>query len=169
MPLKVFDSGTYNTFMSEEGAPAAREQNRQASNQEEHNRDVSKLCFEYFKHFTTLTTASALVEVALYQHLGVDPIVLIVGLLMLGVTLGFSLAGMYFVPARMSVQRTVLQEDSLSFTRVLMSVTGFFFAVALWAFIAGAVGIGAAWAAVIGSAIAFGATGVFLRTVLHQR
>jgi len=154
--------------MGEEGAPAANRQSRQSPNQEEHNRDVSKLCFEYFKHFTTLTTATAVVEVTLYEYLGVDTIVLIVGLLMLGVTLGFSLAGMYFVPARMSVQRTVLQEDSLSFTRVLMSVTGFFFAVALWAFIAGAVGIGAAWAAVIGSAIAFGATGLLLRTVLHQ-
>jgi hypothetical protein len=154
--------------MSEEGAPAAKEQNRQALKQEEHNRDVSKLFFEYFKHFTTLTTATAVVEVALYEHLGVDTIVLIVGLLMLGMTLGFSLAGMYFVPTRMSVQRTVLQEDSLSFTQVLMFVTGFFFVVALWAFIAGAVGIGAAWAAVIGSAIAFGATGLLLRTVLYQ-
>lgn len=34
----------------------------------EHNREVSKLCFEYFKHFTTITTAAALLELTLYQY-----------------------------------------------------------------------------------------------------
>jgi hypothetical protein len=35
---------------------------------EEHNREVAKLYFEFFKHFTTIVTAVVLIEITFYQQ-----------------------------------------------------------------------------------------------------
>jgi hypothetical protein len=65
--------------------------------QEEHKREVSKLCFEFFKHFTTISATAAAIELTLYQLFQLDSKVAIAGIVMLAVTLGLSVWGMLAV------------------------------------------------------------------------
>jgi hypothetical protein len=60
---------------------------------EEHYREVSKMCFEYFKHLATLSIAAALVEITLYQQVGIDLVTLISSLITQGLVLLVSLGG----------------------------------------------------------------------------
>jgi len=60
----------------------------------EQDAEISKLCFEYFKHFTTITTAAALVELALYQQLGLSRASAILGVSTLSVTLWLCIRGL---------------------------------------------------------------------------
>ena len=60
----------------------------------EHNREVLKLCFEYFKHFTTISTAAALIELTLYQLFELTSRVAVGGLIVSGITVILSIAGM---------------------------------------------------------------------------
>jgi hypothetical protein len=62
--------------------------------QDDHNREVAKLYFEYFKHFTTVSTAVALVELVLYQAFALTLKTLIAGVDTLTLTLLLSIAGM---------------------------------------------------------------------------
>jgi predicted membrane channel-forming protein YqfA (hemolysin III family) len=100
---------------------------------EKHNLEVSKLCFEFFKHLTTVATVASLIEVALYQHLG---------LTMMGVSLLLSLVGMFLIPARAGEEKEFLQDSTLGWVRVLMFFTVFLFAIGLSVFITSAVGLG---------------------------
>ena len=52
---------------------------------EEHYREVSKLCFEYCKHLTTLASEAALVEIGLYQQFHFSAGATVFGLLFLPV------------------------------------------------------------------------------------
>jgi hypothetical protein len=54
---------------------------------------MSKMCFEYFKHLTTLSTAAALVEITRYQQVGIDLVTLISSLITQGLVLLVSLGG----------------------------------------------------------------------------
>jgi hypothetical protein len=56
--------------------------------------EISKLGFEYFKHFTTITTAAALVELALYRQLGLNSSSALLGVGMLGLTLVLCIIGL---------------------------------------------------------------------------
>ena len=63
----------------------------------EHDREAAKLCFEFFKHFTTLTTAVALVGLALVQRFELRLDTAGVGIVVLGITLLLSIWGMLSV------------------------------------------------------------------------
>jgi hypothetical protein len=65
----------------------------------EHNREVSKMCFEYFKHFTTVSTAAALVELALCQHFDLDLETILLALFLLGAALVISVSGCSSYPS----------------------------------------------------------------------
>jgi excisionase family DNA binding protein len=56
--------------------------------------EISKLCFEYFKHFTTIATAAALLELALYQQLALNRVSAVLGVGMLGLTLLLCIIGL---------------------------------------------------------------------------
>jgi hypothetical protein len=66
----------------------------EAETSSEQATEISKLCFEYFKHFTTITTAAVLVELALYQQLGLSRASAILGVGTLGVTLWLCIRGL---------------------------------------------------------------------------
>ncbi len=102
---------------------------------EEHDREVARLCFEYFKHFTTISTAAALVELALYQQFEVTSRVAVAGVVMLALTLLLSVVGMLVVPLRAD------QEGSFS-----VAGTGIFALMIFTAifFVSGAVAFGVA-------------------------
>ena len=56
--------------------------------------EALKLYFEFFKHFTTLSSAFALVVIALQRSLGLGPGATISILVLLGINLILSLLGM---------------------------------------------------------------------------
>lgn len=68
--------------------------------EDENFREVSKMSFEFFKHFTTIATAAALIELAVYQQFQLDGKRVIVGVVMLGLTLLLSIMGMLYIPLR---------------------------------------------------------------------
>lgn len=76
------------------------EANQEPLSEEERSRlleqstEISKLSFDYFKHFTTITTAAALVELALYQQLGLNKRSALLGVSMLGLTLVLCIIGL---------------------------------------------------------------------------
>ncbi len=53
-----------------------------------------KLCFEFFKHFTTLATAAGLVFIALFREFDLHPWSVVFGLSMMAVALLLSLVGL---------------------------------------------------------------------------
>jgi hypothetical protein len=65
---------------------------------EEHNRELSKLYFDYFKHLTTINTAAAAAELALSEYLQLSGIAVIAGLGVLVLNLLLSIWGMLLVP-----------------------------------------------------------------------
>jgi hypothetical protein len=67
---------------------------------EERGWEALKLYFEFFKHFTTLSSAFALVVIALQRSIGLGPRTTIVMLVVLGVNLVLSLCGVYVVMFR---------------------------------------------------------------------
>jgi hypothetical protein len=67
---------------------------------EQHNWEVLKLYFEFFKHFTTLTSAIALLVIALQRALGLGAGAAIAVLVLLGINLLLCLSGMYVVMFR---------------------------------------------------------------------
>lgn len=69
---------------------------------EEHNRELWKLSFEYHKHFTTIATASAVVDLVLYRELGLSSDAALIGIYTLGFTLALAIVGMWVVPTRAS-------------------------------------------------------------------
>jgi hypothetical protein len=71
-------------------------------NNEDHARPALNLYFEFFKHFTTLTTATALVVLAFYGALEQSSRAAYTGWIALGVTLLLSLLGMLDVLSRVS-------------------------------------------------------------------
>jgi hypothetical protein len=65
----------------------------------DHNKEVAKLCFEFFKHFTTIATAAALVELAVYERLSLaSTLPAIIGVFASGLTLVLSIIGMLLLP-----------------------------------------------------------------------
>lgn len=56
--------------------------------------EAVKLYFEFFKHFTTLTTAIALIVIGFFRILDLDPGSYVLVLVMLAIPLMLSLAGM---------------------------------------------------------------------------
>ena len=61
------------------------------------DREAAKLCFEFFKHFTTVSTTVALVELALVQFFELDSFIAGIGLVTSGITLLLSIFGMLSV------------------------------------------------------------------------
>ncbi len=90
--------------------------------------------FEYCKHFTTLTTAAALVEIAIYQHFDIYSVVAILGIGVLGVALMLSVAGMLFLPIRAAERNRFAQKDTLSPMAALMILIGTLFVLGIVAF-----------------------------------
>ena len=77
------------------GEPAVPEERRA-----DHGWEALKLYFEFFKHFTTLSSAFALVVIALQRSVGLGPRTTTVMLVVLGVNLVLSLCGVYVVMFR---------------------------------------------------------------------
>lgn len=65
-----------------------------ADNNEERRREVLKLYFEFFKHLTTLSAATALVLLAVFREMGVSPVTTLASVAVLGVSLLVSFIGM---------------------------------------------------------------------------
>ncbi len=62
--------------------------------------EALKLYFEFFKHFTTLSTAIGLIELTLFQALDLSTDAAIFGLASMGATLLLSLSGMISMVVR---------------------------------------------------------------------
>jgi len=62
--------------------------------QERHTEEFVKLCFEVFKHLTTLSTAGALVILALYSEISIQPWLVALTLALFGITILISLLSM---------------------------------------------------------------------------
>ena len=72
--------------------------------QERRIEEFIKLCFEFFKHLTTLSTAGALVVLAVYRELAFEAVLLAITLALFGVTILISVLSMmtcttYFSPS----------------------------------------------------------------------
>jgi len=95
----------------------------------EEAREVSKQCFEYFKHFTTITTAAALVELALYNQLAVNTasarIGVVLGVGALAITLLLCVAGLGLLSVGTALTGEFLEIGR--FFRGLMVSTASFF------------------------------------------
>lgn len=61
---------------------------------QEHDWEALKLYFEFFKHFTTLATAVALIVLAMFRGFDLSTKAAVFGLSMMGATLFLSLIGM---------------------------------------------------------------------------
>jgi hypothetical protein len=81
--------------------------------QERRAEEFVKLCFEFFKHLTTLGTAGALVVLAVYRELTFEAVLLALTLAMFGVTILTSVLSMmicttYFSPSEFRPSEGVL-------------------------------------------------------------
>ncbi len=74
---------------------------------------MSKLCFECFKHFTTVSTAAALIVLALYQQFGISEAGIVISFGNLGASLLLPLIGMVYVPVRAGGDTQFLRSRSL--------------------------------------------------------
>lgn len=92
---------------------------------DEHNREATKLCFEFFKHFSTLSITVALVEIALVQFFELDSKTAVVSSIASGVTLLSSIVGMLIVAIPASLDDEVPKTGS--YTYILMFITAFAF------------------------------------------
>jgi hypothetical protein len=111
----------------------------------EHNREVSNMCFEYFKHFTTVSTAAALVELALCQHFDLDLETILLALFLLGAALVISVSGMFFIPFRAGVGTTFSHSGTLNIVHQLMFITAFLLVTNFIAFTVGTFDISGLW------------------------
>jgi len=59
----------------------------ESEDRERRAEEFAKLCFEYFKHLTTLSTAGAVVVLAVYRELTVGTVLLAATLVLFGVTI----------------------------------------------------------------------------------
>ena len=87
--------------------------------------EVSKLCFEYFKHFTTVTTAAALVEIALYEQLGFTRASAVLGVSISGLSLLLCIVGLVVLSVGTAAKGEILPIGL--FVRSLMVGTACFF------------------------------------------
>ena len=106
----------------------------------EEAREASKQCFEYFKHFTTITTAAALVELALYNQLAFNTVSARLGVVLgvgaLAMTLLLCVAGLGLLSVGTALRGEFLEIGR--FFRGLMASTAsfFLFGVVIFAFAA---------------------------------
>jgi hypothetical protein len=98
----------------------------------EHNREVAKLCFEYFKHFTSISTAAALIELTLFQYFQLSLTLTVVGLVFLATTLVMSVLGMFVLPSRAG--RRGAFPELRGYVRVLMVLIAFLFILGIFLF-----------------------------------
>jgi hypothetical protein len=102
----------------------------------EHNREAAKLCFEFFKHFTTITTAVALVELTLVQQFELTSDVVGWGLVLSGITLLLSIGGMFSVALPAAVNDELPETGFGTFLLMLVTALLFFFGLLVFAFAA---------------------------------
>jgi hypothetical protein len=95
----------------------------------EETTEISKQCFEYFKHFTTITTAAALVELALYNQFAINTQAarfgVIFGVAALATTLLLCVTGLGLLSVGTALKGEFLKIGR--FFRVLMASTATFF------------------------------------------
>ncbi len=93
------------------------------------DREATKLCFDFFKHFTTISTTVALVELALVQFFELDSDIAGFGLVASRLTLLLSILGMLVVaiPAAATdeIPETGPGTYILMFFTALLFFTGF--------------------------------------------
>jgi hypothetical protein len=104
--------------------------------------EISKQCFEYFKHFTTITTAAALVELALYNQLALNTAYarfgVVFGVAALAVTLLLCVSGLGLLSVGSALKGEFLEIGR--FFRILMAGTASFFVFGVVLFALTAVG-----------------------------
>ena len=90
--------------------------------EEEYSREVAKLHFEFFKHFATISTATAVIVLALAAQQTLSLRTVVVGLASLGTTLIISVLGMFYVPAK-AAKRRQFKGSGGSLIYILFSLT----------------------------------------------
>jgi hypothetical protein len=104
--------------------------------------EISKQCFDYFKHFTTITTAAALVELALYNQFAINTqsarIGVIFGVAALAMTLLLCVTGLGLLSVGTALKGEFLEIGR--FFRILMASTATFFLFGVVSFALTAVG-----------------------------
>ena len=93
---------------------------------EEQGWEALKLYFEFFKHFTTLSSAFTLVVIALQRSVGIGPRTTIVVLVVLGVNLVLSLCGLYVVMFRARKLDESLSPRGLPVLLMWLTIIAFF-------------------------------------------
>jgi hypothetical protein len=94
---------------------------------DEHSREAAKLCFEFFKHFTTIATAVALVELALVQwQFELRSGQVVVGVVLSGITLLLSIVGMASLALRAAVINEVPETGVGTYLLILFTAAVFF-------------------------------------------
>jgi hypothetical protein len=88
--------------------------------------EALKLYFEFFKHFTTLSSALAVVVIALQRSLGLGSGATLPILILLGINLLLSLVGMYVVMFRANNWRYSPAPGALPFTLMVLTIIAFF-------------------------------------------
>ena len=135
---------------------------------EEHYREVSKMYFEYCKHFSTLITAAALIEITIYQQFDISPVVAVSSIVVLSIALVFSVSGIFLLPLRASINGKFSHKDTVTTVGALMAVIAFLFVIGIFAFAIAAVGI-PAWAGLgLGSILGLGIGFFTLRTTAEE-
>jgi len=137
----------------------------------EHSREVAKLCFDFFKHFTTIATAATLVELALFEQLQFDTVVAIIIVICSALTVVVSIAGMLFVSIRAGVEGVFLREKDKVFTHMILPSV--MFLIGINRFASGAAYSYAGWVlaiVVLGRIPAIGVpAGLYLRRLFEHR
>jgi hypothetical protein len=93
---------------------------------EERGWEALKLYFEFFKHFTTLSSALAVVVIALHRALGLGSGAMLPILVLLGINLLLSLVGMYVVMFRANNWRDTPDPGGLPFALMVFTIFAFF-------------------------------------------
>jgi hypothetical protein len=99
------------------------------NSRDEHNWEVMKLYFEFFKHFTTISTATAVVELVLYQQFSPSLKTLLAGVSTLAVTLLLSVIGMSVI---LTNSENVFPAIGTTLSILMILVGMFFFTGLLW-------------------------------------
>jgi len=95
--------------------------------------EISKLVFEFFKHFTTLTTAAALVELALYQQLALTKASALLGIGALGLTLLLCIVGLVLLSIGTAIKGAFLRIGRLFRGLMVSTASLFLFGVVIFA------------------------------------
>ena len=93
--------------------------------EEERRRETTKLYIDFFKHFTTVSSALAVLILALRKDLNLDPALTVLGLVAMGCTLLSSLWGVTMLT--ILAGRSMMTANPGSFVMALVLATTFMF------------------------------------------